>query len=76
MKNNGHSHGLGAREAAQLLNRSLQAIYMLTHERKIPFRKCGRCLQFDEKELRAWAQHANTTVTLDEALENRKRRTR
>jgi len=43
-------------EVAALLRRRPSAIYQLVHKKKIPFRKCGRQLLFDVREIDQWTK--------------------
>ena len=58
---------LKATEAAQILGVSILTIYGWTSSRKIPFRKVGRLLRFDQAELENWTRRdpANGKKGLD-----------
>jgi excisionase family DNA binding protein len=47
---------LGVEEAAEMLGRTIPAVYRLVERRKIPYRKDGRRVPFVESELRAFIE--------------------
>ena len=47
---------LGVREAAELLCVSTRTIYGWVQQRRIPYRKAGRRVLFDEAEILEWTK--------------------
>jgi excisionase family DNA binding protein len=43
-------------EVAAMLRRRPSTIYQLVHKKKIPFRKCGRQLLFEAREIDQWTK--------------------
>jgi excisionase family DNA binding protein len=43
-------------EVATMLRRRPSTIYQLVHKKKIPFRKCGRQLLFEAREIDQWTK--------------------
>ncbi|HEX8351542.1 MAG TPA: helix-turn-helix domain-containing protein [Pyrinomonadaceae bacterium] len=43
-------------EVAAMLRRRPSTIYQLVHKKKIPFRKCGRQLLFEAREIDEWTK--------------------
>ena len=67
-------------EACEFLQMPKNTLYKYTHERSIPFRKIGRALRFNQKDLTEWLER-NRKLTKSEIqdqamqeLSNRKRR--
>jgi excisionase family DNA binding protein len=66
---------LSAKDAANLLGVSIYTLYGWTSAKKIPTRKAGSLLRFDENELRDWTINGAATVekTLDRSPKNDQR---
>ncbi len=47
---------LKPREVADLLGISLHTLYGWTSAKKVPFRKVGRLLRFDAREIELWTR--------------------
>lgn len=43
-------------EVAAMLRRRPSTIYQLVHKKKIPYRKCGRQLLFEAREIDQWTK--------------------
>jgi excisionase family DNA binding protein len=55
-------------EAAAFLAVKPRTIYAWVAERRIPYRKVGRLLRFDQTELRAWSEAQAKVGEVDERL--------
>jgi len=62
---------LSVEEAAEMLGRTIHAIYRLVERRQIPFRKSGRRVLFVESELRAFIE-ALPGLSLEDLREREK----
>jgi excisionase family DNA binding protein len=47
---------LNVEEVSTMLQLRPQTIYKMVHQRRIPFRKAGHHLLFDQKEIEAWTK--------------------
>lgn len=67
-------------EACEFLQMPKNTLYKYTHERSIPFRKIGRSLRFNQKDLTEWLERNRKLTKIElqdqamQELSNRRRR--
>ncbi|MGL5958005.1 MAG: helix-turn-helix domain-containing protein [Phocaeicola sp.] len=64
-------------EACKLIHKAKSTIYALARERKIPYYKPGKMLQFKRSELMAWVETSRRTTSMEtkESMLNEMQRT-
>lgn len=66
-------------EASEFLQMPKNTLYKYTHERSIPFRKIGRSLRFNQKDLTEWLERNRKLTKIEiqdqamQELSNRRR---